>query len=170
MTKHSFRYAAVLIVCITASLGLSVAAFGQSPPTPDENRYTYRYADPGEPTITVHIWGGVGNSGIWKVEPATDLVELLSAARLTALGPDNPDTRREVNLRIHRLRNGERRTIYRAELKNVLSEGKSYPGLEDGDILEVEVNNRRRKFQWVTQIVGTASSIALLILRLSRGR
>lgn len=163
------RYLSSITLTLAIIFSGAAAATGQSPELPEEN-FIHRYADPGQPTITVHIWGSVGSSGIWKVERQTDLVELLSAARLTTLGQDNPDVRREVILKIHRGQGGDRQTVYSAELTNLLGNGATYPELQDGDILEVEVNNRRRKFQWLTQIVGTASSVALLILRITRGR
>ena len=147
---------------------LAPASVAQSIP---QNQYVNQYARTGRPTIDVFIWGEVGTPGLWRVEPDIDLIELLSVARVTGVGLEEPDISRRVSLRIYREEGGQRSEIYSQQLDHILTGGRAYPTLQDGDILEVVTRRRRRLgLQTVTQIVGTAASLTLLILRISDRR
>lgn len=164
------RLAALFMAGLLAG-GLSPFAAQAQDLTLPEETYVNRYAPPGASTIQVYIWGSVGTTGIWRIEPDLDLVELLSVAGVTGIGTDEPEIRQRVNLRIYREGAAGRRMIYEERLDEVLAEGASYPLLESRDVLEVEVERRRGiSFALVSQIMGTASSLTLLILRLTSGR
>ena len=133
--------------------------------------FVTEFLTPGAPSMTIYIWGAVGTPGIWRVDRDVDFIELLSAAQVTGIGQDEPATNQRVNLRIYRTLEGDRRKIYDTRLDDVLAAGASYPDLQDGDVLEVETERRRGlSLQLVSQIIGTASSIVLLTLRLASGR
>jgi len=135
--------------------------------------FVNRYAPPGSSTIQVYIWGSVATPGIWRIQPSLDLVELLSAVRVTGVGQDQPGFNQQVRLRIYRTTGGDRREIYEERLDNVLAEGASYPTLQEGDVLEVETQQRRsflEKTRTITGLVGSAASLILLYLRITEGR
>ena len=134
-----------------------------------EERHGYRYARPGYATMTVYIWGNVGKAGIWEIESGTDLVELLSAARVPGLGTEQADMQQRIILRIYRMQGTERQEIYDENLESVLEAGTRGPTLQAGDVLSVETQTERKfSFRTVAQYVGTASSLLILFLRLRR--
>jgi hypothetical protein len=137
----------------------------------EERPYENTFARSGRVTMPVYIWGSVGNAGIWNVEPNVDLIELLSAARVTGMGQDQFNVRQRVRVRLYRNNPGGREMVYDTFLHDVLERNASYPQLQEGDVLFVETVQRQRlSLQMVSTIVGTASSLWLLYLRLSQGR
>jgi len=137
-----------------------------------EQSFIREYAQPGEPTMTVYMWGNVGATGIWRVGRDIDLVEFLSAVQVPGIGQERVDIRQRLTLRVFRGGSGDRREVYNKRLDNILGEGAAYPDLQDGDVLLIEVRQRRRilSFRFISTLVGTASSITLLILRLTGSR
>lgn len=145
---------------------LALSSFAQSPALTTQG--VNQYARSGRPTITVFIWGEVGTPGVWRVEPDVDLIELLSVVRVTGIGVDEVGTRRRTILRIYREEGGQRSEIYNVPLERIVSEGGAYPAFQDGDVLEVVTRSRGRvSFRIVAQVIGAASAVALLIIRLS---
>lgn len=145
----------VLALCLVASPGMA------------QDNFAYNYTRPGRAAITVYLWGEVGSPGIWRVEPDIDLIELLSAARVRER-VDEPGISQLTSLRIYREEGGQRNEIYNQPMDQILSEARTYPTLQDGDILEVVIRRRRRiGLQTIAQAVGAVSSLTLLILRLA---
>jgi hypothetical protein len=131
--------------------------------------FTHRFAGPGQATMTVYLWGSVGRSGIWEIERDTEIVELLSAANVPGLGADQVETRERLLLRIYRQQSAERSEVYEESLEDVLETGTQAPQLQEGDVLVIETQTRRRlSLQTITRYVGTLSSVALLVLRFVR--
>lgn len=134
--------------------------------------YINSFSRPGQPTITVYVWGNVGRTGIWQIERGTDLIEFLSAVQVPGVGQDQINVRRRFTLRIYRGGTQDRHEIYSEEIERILADGVEYPQLQRGDILFLELRQRRRifSFQFISTLVGTVSSVFLLYLRLSQGR
>lgn len=145
------------------------ASAQQAPPLSERgNSQIQYYARPGVPTITVNVWGSVGQPGLWRVEPDVDLVEFLSVVRVPGLGLDEPGTREENFVTIYRTVDGERKEIYKKELNAILEDGASYPKLEEKDVVAVTQKRRRSLgVQFFASVAGAASSIALLVLQLA---
>lgn len=152
-----------LVLVVLAAMAAPVCA--QRPTT--DSQFIRMYARPQFPTIHVFVWGDVASPGVWRVEPEVDLVELLSAAG--AARNDNEDRSGETtsHLRVYRTVGEQRSIVYERELAAVLSGG-DYPALAEGDVVEVTTERieRRETLQTVTQIVGAASAVVLLIFRL----
>lgn len=164
---------AVLFVC--APLLIAAAAVGPAPAVGQpgaelggEESYVYRYARPGEATETVYIWGAVDQPGIWEIEPGTDLVELFSVVRPTGYGTEGTGTKTRVELRIYRSTNGEPRVVSEMQLGELLEmPPPQRPSLQAEDVIEVRtVQTRKFGFQTVGTIVGTLSSLTLLVIRI----
>lgn len=152
---------------------LSVVPSGYAQDVLPGSQYINQYARAGRPTITIFLWGEVGTPGVWRVEPDVDLIELLSVVGVTGIGVDEVGTRRRTILRIYREEGGQRSEIYNVPLERIVSEGRAYPALQDGDVLEVVTRSRGRvSFSLVTQVIGAAAALTLLIIQLSdiRGR
>jgi hypothetical protein len=132
-----------------------------------------RFARPGVPTNEVWVWGEVSQPGIWRVERGVDLVQFLSHLRVVGVGQEQADRVRRFTVKIYRGQPRDRSLIYEVRLDELLEQGGDYPDLEEGDILAVEVEERRtrlRIFQTVVGAIGSGASLALLFLRLSDGR
>ena len=164
------RSAVVFVVFHFLSLG--AAGVGRpveaQPSLEGEQDYVYTYARPGEATQTVYVWGGVDKPGIWRIEPDTDLVELFSVVYPSGYGQESPESRTAVRLRIHRSTAESPRVVAEMELNRLLDmTPQERPTLEDGDVIEVRTIEKR-KFSLNTfgTVVGTLSSITLLIIRL----
>jgi hypothetical protein len=154
-------------VLVILLIGL-VASPAQAQQVPSSETFITNFARPGQATISVHAWGSVGRPGIWRIERQTDLIEFLSVIQVPGLGLDAPGIREQIHVTIYRNSSGKRRQVYRASVTDLLEQGASYPALADGDILEIKEKRRRTfGFQKVAQIVGTASSLALLVLTLT---
>ena len=154
------------LLTLLALVAVAAPAWAQRPST--DSQYIRMYARPQFPTIHVFVWGDVAAPGVWRVEPEIDLVELLSAAG--AARNDQADRTGEstTHLRVYRTVGGQRSVLYDRELASLLA-GDDYPALVEGDVVEVTTERveRRETLQTVTQIVGAASAVVLLILRLA---
>ena len=125
------------------------------------------YARPGYATKVIYVWGAVATPGIWRVEREVGLLELLSVARPSGIGTEQPGLRDDTTVRLYRDAGGERNQVYEEDLEHIVKSAETYPILQEGDILVVETRTRRRiNWQMVTSLVGTASSLVLLYLRL----
>lgn len=148
----------------------AVAQLPQSFPSSGEQSTTHinRFAPPGQPTILVNIWGTVGQPGLWRIQPDVDIIELLSVVGVPGLGRDEPDTRQKTIIAVYRMQDNKRREVYRQDLEKILQDGSAVPTVRNGDVLAV-IQERRRGFgfSFFTSIVGAASSLTLLLLRLS---
>ncbi len=153
--------------CLLLALGLALPATAQGVATSAGGEtFTYEFFRPGRATMTIYIWGSVARPGIWRVEPEVDLIELLSAARVPTLREDEQYNER-LWLVIYRGEQSQRRQIYRKLMEDLLEEGATYPNLQGGDILELEVERQRRiSFRTILQLVGTGTTLVLLLFRL----
>ena len=87
---------------------------------------------------------------------------------MPGVGLDEVGTRSKTYIVIYRTIGGERREAFRRNVKDLLQEGANYPRLQPNDVLSIEVKRRRKiGFQVISSIVGTTSSIILLVLRLT---
>lgn len=130
--------------------------------------YVNTYARPGEATQTVYVWGAVGNPGIWEIETGTGLVELFSVVRPTGYGEESPGTRTRILLRIHRTTDGETRVVTEMRLSELLEmPPPERPFLRPQDVIEVRnVQTRKFSLETVGTVIGTLSSVTLLVIRI----
>jgi len=130
--------------------------------------YVNTYARPGQATETVYIWGAVDKPGVWKIAPKTGLVELFSVVHPSGYGLETPGRDREVVLRIHRTEGGTTRMAHEFKLTELLEmRPDERPLLQPEDVVEVRtVESRSFGLNVVGTIVGTLSSVTLLVLRI----
>lgn len=148
-----------LLFALCGLCSVPSAALAQEP--------VHHYARPGYATKTVYVWGSVGTPGVWKVEEDIGLIELLSAARLIGYGATQRGGPQELILRIYRESGGDRREIYREQVDQLLAGPQTYPTLQEGDVIAVE-SKQKIGWQTIASVVGAASSVALLFIRLTR--
>ena len=127
----------------------------------------YRYAEPGELTKEIQLWGAVRNPGIYQVERGADLLTLLTLAGGPAVSTEDARTSRKTSVRVIRQPAGARTVVLDASLEELTSEPRPLPALEDGDLVTLtsEVSQR---FTWrdALSITSSAASLAVLILRI----
>jgi len=158
-------------------LALAVSIGSIAPGAVAQEVQPYEYARPGQPTMTLYVWGAVSRPGIWVVEREASLVEVLSLVNIQAEGGLQEGVRENRFLRIYRGSGAdgtsggpysERSLVFETPLDDVRVSSQPPSGLRDGDILSVEVERRRTWFTLrnVTSVLGAAASITLLIIRL----
>ena len=130
--------------------------------------YVNDFSRPGQATMLVNVWGSAGQPGLWRVEKNVDLIDFLSVVGVPGIGLEEPGTRSTAYATIYRTVNGERREVFRQKIERLLQDGARYPTLADNDVLAIEIKRRRTiGLQVVSTIIGTASSITLLVLQLT---
>jgi hypothetical protein len=165
-----YDFCFVLFIVITTVVVVPTAASQDVPSSLGgaQQGYVNDFSRPGQATILVNVWGNASKPGLWRVERTIDLIDFLSVVGVPGIGMEEPGMRSTTYIAIYRTVNGARRQTYREKVDDLLSDGAAYPTLGNNDIVSVEVERRRSVgLQLVGTVVGTASSITLLILRLS---
>lgn len=153
-------------------LGATLGAFAM--PATAQRVEPYEYARTGRATITLYVWGAVDRPGIWHVERDATLIEVLSLANVQT----GKSAQEKRFLRIYR--GGEatssppdpgarRDLVFESDLQDVLTSARVAPGIQDGDIISIEVEIQEKVFTLrnISSFIGTAASLTLLIIRLT---
>ena len=110
----------------------------------DTNISTFHYlVTPGIASIEISALGDLVSPGVYILEENTDLAYLLA---LTG-GPsvfNQPDVRYETNVRLFRNSGGSQALIYEAPFEEVMDQISNAPVLNEGDVVTVEVKQKRR--------------------------
>lgn len=124
----------------------------------------YEYAEPGDITISVSVWGNAEYPGYYILPEDMRLNEVLSmagGAREPALLTSR--RRRQTTVLLSRLVSpNERRIIFEADFTDVTSTG-DYPVLQNDDVIYVETIETER-FNW--RDLATVSSLALGVVNI----
>jgi hypothetical protein len=131
----------------------------------------YRYAEPGEPTMQVRVWGAVRAPGLYLVPRQTDIIGLLALAGGPTQFADTPNIERTVTIQLAREGPEGRDVLFDLPMPQLMRTTGSLPELRDGDVLSVDVESRQR-FGWrdglqIFTSVGTVAVVVLNIIRLS---
>ncbi len=153
--------AALLFLLAAPEVTAQVASPGQS-------ATVFRYADPGQPTLALQIWGDVRAPGLYVIERETDLVRLLSLAGGPHIPGERPRQRTSVTVSISRSDGTSRSEFFSTGLDDLHSGAVTPPALQEGDIVRVDTIIRE-VFHWrdAAAIVSSAGTLALLILRIT---
>lgn len=132
----------------------------------------FRYHDLGQPTMQIKVWGAVRTPGAYVVERDIDLLDLLTFAGGPLFQRDNPNVRTSVVVNLSREHDGYLSLIFSTPLDSLTTSNMPIPGLQDGDVLSVDVDVQSR-FGWrdglsIFSAVGTVAVIVLNIMRLSQ--
>lgn len=163
---HHLSVAFCLLIVFSAG-----TSFGQGTPEFEgQQGNVYTYARPGQATQTVYVWGGVDRPGIWRVATDTDLVELFSVVHPGGYGAEGTGTRTEIVFRINRSSGGNMQVAHEMQLQELLEMNPAQrPTLQGEDVIEVRATQKRKfSFSTVSAVIGTLSSVTLLVIRLAR--
>ncbi len=156
------RLAAPVAFLLLALAGPSVAA----QPIPPGGAAVYRYAQPGQAVIAVHVWGAVRQPGWYEVQPATTLDQVLSLAGGPVVGAEDPREERRVTLTLTRGAGAARAVVFASTLDALMASGAPVPALAQGDVLTLQTTVRPR-FTWRDGL-GVASAVGGLLVALTR--
>jgi hypothetical protein len=126
------------------------------------------YGRSGYQKITVYVWGNA-DTGVWRVEQGTDLLEFVSVVSRLQLVDDDPRERKIETLRIYRDQAQDETPFFEQRVETLFSKRGDYPALQDGDILVLETKTKSR-FTWrdVAQVTGTIAAVVNTYLLLDR--
>lgn len=129
------------------------------------------YGAEGVPKMTVFVWGNA-DSGVWRVEKGTDLLEFLSVVSRLRMRDRNPDRRLVKTLSMYRDGNptqGE--PFFQARVEELFTGRNNYPELQEGDVLVLETEAQNR-FTWrdIAQVAGTVATVLNTFLIIQRIR
>ncbi len=153
--------------CKFAILGFCLFAMLQAEAMAQSEERITDFSRPGRPTMFVYIWGTASTPGIWKVEQDVDLIDLLTSAQIPNFGDSDNTTKSTVTVRLYRNAAGARNEIFSSEMNDLLKSGKSYPALEENDIILIETKNKQRfNLQTIFSAIGAVASLVLLAIRI----
>lgn len=151
-------------------LGAHQSAAAQAALTLDESTalQMHRHARPGHVTMTLHVMGDVGDTGLWRVEQGIDFVELLTVLNAGSIRTSRVDVNTNVYVQVFRTQGSGRQEIYGAWLEDAIRGETAAPELQEADVLKLTSHTRRRlSIRTVSAVVGAISSIVLLGFRLT---
>lgn len=164
-----YSVVATSFVFVLVLSGTAVAQGIQGIPNDQTQRFQnrgafYEYAEPGDITIAVSVWGNAEYPGYYILPEDMRLNEVLSMAG----GAREPvlltsRRRRQSTVLLSRLVSpNERRVVFEANFSDITSTG-DYPILQDDDVIYVETIETER-FNW--RDLATVSSLALGVVNI----
>jgi hypothetical protein len=126
------------------------------------------YGRSGYEKITIYVWGNA-DTGVWRVEKGTDLLEFVSVVSRLRLVSEDPRERQIESLLIYRDQSQDEEPFFEQRVETLFSKRGNYPALQDGDILVLETKTKSR-FTWrdVAQVTGTIAAVVNTYLLLDR--
>ena len=139
--------------------------FGRVEQTQSNSDAYYYFVEPGSPTVQVYVLGTAKYPGLYEVGEGTNLRQLLALSG----GPDF-DRRQFLNkqrttVRLHRPSGTQQTLVYEAVLESAIADSSAQQVLKDGDVLTIEVVERRR-FDWrdILTIVNVVNTVVLITI------
>ncbi len=172
-SRPAVRGSRSTLLLLALAVILPVAAHAQSLSDFERSRYSpaayYNYAEPGDVTIMVNVWGTVRNPGLYEIPRETKLSTLLSVAGGPIVSQREHRTDRTIEIRLFRDSGNTRSVVFENTMANEVFASEENPVLQEGDVLTVETVVTRR-FSWrdVFPIVAAVASVALAVERISR--
>ena len=127
----------------------------------------YNYAEPGDVTVKVHVWGAVRFAGLYEIPRGTTVTEVVSLAGGPQFGERNRRTSRSINITLLRRGDHDVEVAYQSTMKNQLLVVGDDPILVNGDVLTFD-STIRQGLQWrdVFPVVSMVGTIILIAERL----
>ena len=147
----SWKAAFAVILFLLCTHVHSASSHAQDLQLPEQS-YVNEFARPGQPTMTLYLWGAVGTTGIWRVERDVDLIQLLSvrSPACRAWARRNRMCASGLSSTSIGSRAGSAQQIYEEEVENLIGGGAApVPALQDGDILAVETQTAPHRLNFV---------------------
>ena len=171
MTRRSYTF---LFFAVLFSGGLCFSKAqaqltGMMPTRPQyQSASVYRFAETGDLTITVNVWGAVRNPGLYEVPEGTHLSTLFSLAGGPATAERTTRQRLTTTLKLMREEDREK-AVFESVMENEILVLDEDPVLQEGDVMTVEVLVQQRfSLRDVFPIVAAIASLTLAVDRVTR--
>lgn len=157
-----------LLLVATSAIAPDVQAqnYGQVEETDTNVNSYFFFVEPGEGSIDVKVMGTVRNPGLYRLGEGTDLGQLLALSGGPVLNVRQEERDRETTIRLFRPQSsGEQKLIFEEDFEGgITTQSASYPQLQDGDVMTVEVIEDRQ-FEWrdALTILSAVASVAFAI-------
>lgn len=170
--NRAARFSMLLALLFFLAAFTSASALAQIPVELERSRLSpaaaYNFTEPGDLTVKVHAWGALRFPGLYEIARGTQLSELISLAGGPEFGVRTRRTKRRVDLKLVRLVNGERVTVWSDVMEDQIQVSEDDPILENGDIFMVEgVQRQQFSVRDMFPIIGAAASLTIVIDRLT---
>ncbi len=160
--------------CLLILFGSAGLAHAQRLNELDRSRYSpaayYNFAEPGDVTILVNVWGSVRNPGLYEIPQGTRMNTLVSIAG----GPElvssvTARNKRIITLRLLRATDGQHRPVVDTQMTDEVLIAKDDPVLSNQDVLILETRLKEKfSIRDVFPIVAAIGTVALAIERITR--
>jgi protein involved in polysaccharide export with SLBB domain len=157
------------LCCALCVSPAAAQSFARVEETKSNSDAYYYYVQPGSPTVQVYVLGMACYPGLYEVNEGISLRQLLALSG----GPDF-DRRQFLNrqtttIRLFRTTHGQQSCVYEALLEKAAADPAAAQALQDGDVLAIEVVERRR-FDWrdILTIVNVVNTVVLIMLAVDR--
>ena len=159
----------ISLIFLVATVDQSIAqgSFGRVEDTESNVDSYYYFVTPGVASIQVYVFGKMRSPGVYIVQNGSTL-GLLLALTGGPIEPNQADVAQTENIQLYRTSGGTRTLIYESSFDEAIAEPRNSPVLQEGDIISVEVKQKRR-LNWrdVFTVIGPILSTLLLIERLT---
>ncbi|MCB0719703.1 MAG: SLBB domain-containing protein [Bacteroidetes bacterium] len=159
----------ILAVLVLPSQSASAQMIGRVEQTESNAPDYFYYVQPGTRTIQVHMIGSVMSPGLYEVNDGTTLGQLIALSGGPQLGARQRRNKREVSIRLYRPSTDSAVPLFESELEDGALYTNSYPALQEGDVVRVDVIERTG-FSWrdALQIVTATASAYIIFDRANR--
>lgn len=163
--KQFSTFALALVMAGGAATGASAQAFGRLDDL-RTNASVFVYSRPGEATTRVSVWGAVRQTGLFEVTEGTDLGGILSLAGGPVVPPRTEEVRQTTTVRLYRTEGTARRLVYAISLDSFMLAPQAPPVLREGDVVEVDLRQKRvRTWRDNLPLVTTATAALIAVLQ-----
>jgi hypothetical protein len=158
----------VFLLCLPSIQTAFAQNFGLVEETRSNIQSYYFHVLPGEATVQVQVLGTVRSPGLYVIGVGTDLGQLLALSGGPVISPREGSVSREIFVRLFRPRGGSRNLLYEGEFDRVVNTMDPLPVLEDGDVMTIEVIEKKG-FVWrdILAVIGAVAAVALAVERFS---
>ncbi len=128
----------------------------------------FNYAEEGDVTMHVSVWGAVRYPGLYEVPIGTQLSELLSIAGGPTVGERTRRSKRTVTIKLFRDSGVGRSVIYEQKAKNGVNATGRDIQVMNGDVLGVEaVVKQGLSWRDLFSVITAFASVALAVERIT---
>lgn len=172
MPRHRYFQVVVVLIALlgVVTIGTSTAQTFERLEETQSNIRSYHYhVQTGRAAINVHVLGTVHSPGAYRVTAGTELGSLLALAGGPPLSPRSRLAHRTVLIKVYSHNSAQRSLVYEATLDEMVTEPDANPVLKDGDVIYVEVVERRGfGFRDALSVAGGLAALALATERIIR--
>ena len=127
----------------------------------------YKYAESGDVTVLVNVWGTVRFPGRYELRQGVHLGDLISLAGGPLDRPLDPEaTERTIRIKLSRGGEQGRRIVFDSILAEIVESPESYPVLQEGDVLLIEtLDYQKFRLRDALPIANLFATLALIVVR-----